>query len=249
VNPHLDFVLSSIFDTTTLHPEHQADLDKSGITDETRRLHKIRSVPPDMIGTLLGFEPRGVRHALLFPFPASAGGFLDYVKMKIWADDAESAEVRGDHVEAHHEKWRYNGGARKYLVRRRAAPRLYLPIVTMQQALQSTEPLWLIEGMKKTLAVMQLGLPAVGIEGAWSWHVKGSRALLPDFSFIRLRDRLVEIVPDSDVATNPMIARSMRQLADALRAAGARPRLVRLPPEVKGADDFIQSVGPAMASA
>jgi Domain of unknown function (DUF3854) len=193
-----------------------------------------------MIGKLLGFEPCGVRHALLFPFPGPAGGFVDHVKMKIWVDDAEPGDVRGDEVEEHGERWRYNGGERKYRVRRRSSPRLYLPILTMQQALQGTAPLWLIEGMKKALAVMQLGLPAVGIESAWGWHVKGSRDLLPDFSFIRVKDRIIEILPDSDIATNPMIARSMRQRADALRAAGARPRLVLLPPEVKGADDFIE---------
>jgi len=165
---------------------------------------------------------------------------MDYVKLKIWTDDAEPADVPGDEVEEHRAKWRYNNGARKYLVRRQSTPRLYFPIPTMQQALQGTEPLWLIEGMKKSLSVMQLGLPAIGMESAWSWHVKDSRALLSDFSFIRMKDRIVEIVPDSDVGTNPMIARSMRQLADALRAAGARPRLVRLPREVKGADDFIE---------
>jgi Domain of unknown function (DUF3854) len=110
----------------------------------------------------------------------------------------------------------------------------------MEQALESDEPLWLVEGMKKALAVSQLGVPSVGLESAWSWHMKGSSTLLPDFAVIALRGRVVELVPDSDVQTNPMIARAVQQLADALRSAGARPRLVRLPADVKGADDFIE---------
>src|SRR5262249_37685199 len=145
-------------------------------------------------------------------------------------------------VDERRERWRYNGGQRKYLVAKRSAPRLYFPIPTMREVLEGDEPLWLIEGMKKAVAVAQLGLPAVGIESAWSWHVEGARALLPDFDLIRMAGRVVELVPDSDVATNPMISRSMRQLADVLRRVGARPRLVRIPEtgcEKVGIDDYI----------
>ena len=240
MNAHLDFLLSSVYDNAEPHPEHLSDWRKSGLTDETTRVQKLRSVPPDMIELLLGFRAPKVRHAYIIPFPDPRGGWMDHVKMKVFSNDDEAADVRGDEVEEHHERWRYNGGKRKYLVRRQSAPRLYFPILTMQRARESDDPLWLVEGMKKALAVMQLGLPAVGIESAWGWHVKGSTSLLPDFYCITLKKRLVELVPDSDVQTNPMISRAMRQLADALRAVGARPRLVRLPSGVKGADDFIE---------
>jgi hypothetical protein len=53
--------------------------------------------------------------------------------------------------------------------------------------------------------------------------------LLDDFSVIPLRDRVVELVPDGDVRTNPDVARGTRRFADALRSVKARPRLVRLP--------------------
>jgi hypothetical protein len=238
VNRHLDFLLCRLYDHSPLDSQHAADLAKSGITDETRLQHKIRTVPPEMLRPLLGYDPRGVRTALLFPFPDFDGGFMDYVKVKVFGETG-AAELRGDAIHEHRDRWRYNCGHRKYLVRRQAAPRLYIPIPTMHRAVATDEPLWLVEGMKKSLAVMQLGLPAIGLESPFSWHVKGSRALLDDFSHIRLRGRLIELVPDADIATNPMILRAMHQLGDALRAAGARPRLVRLPTGVKGADDFI----------
>ena len=60
-----------------------------------------------------------------------------------------------------------------------------------------------------------------------------------------MKGRILELVPDSDVQTNAMIARSMRQLADALRMVGARPRLVRIPASGAtkvGIDDFISAV-------
>jgi hypothetical protein len=115
----------------------------------------------------------------------------------------------------------------------------------MPRALASDAPLFLCEGEKKSLSVAQIGLPAVGLESAWGWHVKGTAALLPDFDVITLRGRVVELLPDSDVHTNPLIAKAMRRLADALRSAGARPRLVRLPPEVKGVDDLLVTLGAA----
>jgi hypothetical protein len=229
VNAALDFLLSDVYASASLHPEHQADLDKSGITHAMRETHRIRSVPPTMYRLLLGFDPRGVRHACLYPFPDPAGGFRDYVKLKIFGD--EIAEVRGDEIKEHRERYRYNGGQRKYLVRRQAAPHLYIPIPTMPRALAGEEPLWICEGMKKALAVAQLDMPVVGIESAWGWHLKGSRELLPDFDVITMKGRTVKIVPDPDAQTNPEIARAMHHLGEALERRGARVDIVLLPVE------------------
>jgi hypothetical protein len=233
VNPHLDFLLSAVYDGMTLHPDHAADLAKSGIAAETIATHKIRSVPPHMIDLLLGFKaPAVIESALLFPFPAPYGGFMDHVKMRIFP---ELADVRGDHIEEHRLGYRYNAGRTKYFVRRRSSPRLYVPIPTMRRALEGNEPLWLCEGMKKALAVAQLDLPAVAIESAWGWHVKDSRGLLPDFDAMTLTGRVVKIVPDPDAQTNPEIACAMHRLAEALERRGACVQLVMLPLEVGAA--------------
>jgi Domain of unknown function (DUF3854) len=230
VNPHFDFLLSAVYDGLTLHPDHAADLAKSSIGPATIATHKIRSVPPHMIDRLLGFNaPAAVESALLFPFPDPCGGFMDYVKMRVFP---ELADVRGDHVEEHRQRYRYNAGRTKYLVRRRSSPRLYVPIPTMRRALEGDEPLWLCEGMKKALAVAQLDLPAVAIESAWGWHVKGSRSLLPDFDAMALTGRVVKMVPDPDAQTNPEIARAMHRLAVALEQRRARVQFVLLPQEV-----------------
>jgi len=228
MNRSLEFLLSDVYRASPLHPDHLADLRKSGITDETVGVQKIRTIPPSMIGALLGFAPAGTTSAYVIPFANPSGGWFDHMKAKVFSAD-QVVDVRGDHVGERPERWRYNGGAPKYLTRRHASPRVFFPIATMGTAVSGSEPLWLIEGEKKALAVAQLGLPTVGIESAWGWHVKGSTALLPDFDLIRFAGRIVELVPDSDVATNASIERAMRQLADALRAVGALPRLVRLP--------------------
>lgn len=55
------FLLSPIY-PASLAPEHLADLRKSGLTDETIRLHRIRSVPPAMICSVAsGRVPRARR--------------------------------------------------------------------------------------------------------------------------------------------------------------------------------------------
>jgi Domain of unknown function (DUF3854) len=214
VNRALDLLLSPLFDGF-LAPEHRADLEKSGLTDTTIRMQKIRSVPPDLIDRLLGFDPKQVVSAYILPFADPRGGWTDHVRMKVFPSYADR-----------------HGRTVKYLGPRGAAPRLYFPLVTLPALGDMTRPLYFVEGAKKALAVAQLGLPAVGFEGIEGWHVAGSRELLPDFDRIALRSRVVALVPDGDEQTNPQVARGARKLADALRAVGARPRLVCLPAEV-----------------
>src|SRR5262245_14702815 len=64
---HLDFLLSAVYDGPTRldHPEHVADLRKSGLAAMTIRLQKLTDVPPHMIDQLLGFETPKIRSAYL----------------------------------------------------------------------------------------------------------------------------------------------------------------------------------------
>jgi hypothetical protein len=227
MNPHLALLLSAVY-SGSLAPEHLSDLRKSGLTDATIAVHRIRSVPPAMIRPLLGFDSPIIRSALLFPFLEPGGGFMDHVRMKIFPPltDAE-------------------GHAIKYLQPKHSHPRLYFTMTATPERRAGVEAVWLCEGEKKSLAVAQLGLPAVGIAGVEGWHRRGERSLLPDFDHIRLPGRVIELVPDGDIETNPYVRRAVRRFGDALLARGARPCLVRLPAVagVKcGVDDFIQMI-------
>ncbi len=77
MNREMEFLLSAVYERTTLHPEHLADLRKSGLTDETMRAQKIRTVPPHMIDALLGFAAPKVASAYLIPFASPRGGWMD----------------------------------------------------------------------------------------------------------------------------------------------------------------------------
>jgi hypothetical protein len=214
VNRDLEYLLSRVFDGT-LAPDHLADLRKSTLADETIRAQYLRSVPPGLIVRLLGFDVPGIQSALLFPFRAPAGGFMDHARVKLFPPLTERA-----------------GHAVKYLQPKGSTPRLYFVAACLREVLEGERPLWIVEGEKKALAVAQLGLPAVGICGVEGWHARGSSALLADFDGIRLRERIVEVVPDGDYQDNPNVRRAITRLGEALAARGARPRAVILPREL-----------------
>jgi hypothetical protein len=214
VNRHLELLVSRVYDGA-LAPEHLADLRKSGLTDETIAEQYIRSVPPGMIPRLLGFDISSVRSAMLLPFRSPAGGFMDHVRVKIFPPltDAEGHSI-------------------KYLQPKGSLPRLYFVAACLRDALEGETPLWLVEGEKKALAVAQRGLPAVGVCGVEGWHAGGERRLSRDFDAIRLRDRIVELLPDGDYQTNPNVKRAIQRFGAALAMRGARPRVVLLPSEL-----------------
>jgi hypothetical protein len=201
----LGFLLSAIY-SGALAPSHLADLCQSGLSDETIRLHRIRSVPPAMIGGLLGFDVARIRSAMLIPFPdPRTGGFMRHARVKIFP------------------ALRDGGGHRvKYLQPRGSGSRLFFTPRTAAGVLGGSAPLWLVEGEKKALAVAQLGLPAVGFCGIEGWQVARSRSLLADFDAIRLSGRIVELAPDGDWHVNPDVERGVRQFADALERRRAR---------------------------
>src|SRR5215813_10050957 len=116
MNPHLAFLLTTIYDIDPLAPPHRADLVKSGITDETIGLQKIRSVPPHMIDQLLAFPAPKVDSAMLIPFPDPRGDWMDHVRMKIFPPFKDR---RGQTV--------------KYLQPRGSGVRLYFPLATLDR--------------------------------------------------------------------------------------------------------------------
>jgi hypothetical protein len=217
MNALLDFLLGAVYEEMALHPEHLADLRKSGLADETIQLQKIRSVPPHMMDLLVGFRvPASVTSAYAIPYPDPTGGFMPHIRMKLFPPMTEE-----------------DGPTVKYLQPARSGVRLFFPLATIPAVVGSEAPLWLVEGEKKALAVAQRGLPTVGIAGINCWSAAaGSRRLHPDFDRVPLMGRVVELVPDSDWQTHRRVGAAVSALATALAGAGARPRVVVLPDEV-----------------
>src|SRR5262249_3947662 len=150
------------------------------------------------------------------------GGFMDHVRVKVFPPLTDR-----------------DGHSIKYLQPRGAPPRLYFVATCMRSTLEGIDPLYLVEGEKKTVSVAQLGLPAVGIAGVEGWHHRGERDLLPDFDAIALHRRVVNVIPDADSRTNSAVAAAVRRLGTALAVRGAIPRLVCVPDGFKGIDDWL----------
>ena len=212
LNRYLDVLLNTRPTGDLLEPEQLADLRRSGLSDETIARQVIRSVPRRMVPRLLGFDPQEVTSAYVLPFPDPRGGWMNHVRLKVFPSFVD----RRDRTV-------------KYLGPRGAPPRVFFPLATLGAVIVGDAALWVVEGVKKALAVAQLGLPAVGFEGIEGWHVGGSRDLLPDFAVVPLRGRVVELVPDGDVRTNPNVERGALRFAEALQARGGRVRIVILP--------------------
>jgi hypothetical protein len=206
--------------------DHRADLYRSGLTDETIALQRFRTVPPGMIAQLLGYDRPGIVSAYLIPFPDPAGGFMDHVRLKIFPT------------------LHTDSGTVKYQQPSGSGQRVFFPLATLPAVLDSTEALWLVEGEKKSLAVAQLGFPAIGLCGIEGWHTKGSPTLHHNFNAVRLLGRVVKIVPDGDFQTNEHVAAAVDRLADALTDRGAIPHLVVLPAADKGGgiDEYLTAV-------
>jgi hypothetical protein len=181
------------------------------LTTETIQAAGIYTVPPDEIGKKLGGLGNGVLSALAFPYPGCEG----HERYKCWYQEGRSGP--------------------KYLQRKDAPNRLYLlPTVD----LQGETPLLVVEGEKKTLALNQAGIPAVGIGGIWNWceraegykRPKETRPI-PDLDKVNWK-RPVTILFDSDAQDNRNVRLAAFRLARELSRRGATMNILYIPGEV-----------------
>lgn len=190
-----------------LHPEHLADLKKSGLTAETILQAQITSINVDELQCVLGYVLTGIESTYSIPFPPFDDGYERYrIFYKL------NCELGLD-------------GKRKpkYLQAAKAPNRLYIPPKAFSVLEDACAPLWVTEGEKKSLYGSQEGLPTVGITGLWNWCKKGTKDLIGDFALISFQGRTVFIVPDSDWRhPNKNLEAAVYGLCRALQARGAK---------------------------
>jgi hypothetical protein len=125
------------------HPDHLADLRKSGLADDTIRAAGVYSLRPADLAPFFDLRrgvPAEIESALCFPYQ---GG--DFSRIKLFPAL----------------------GKMKYSQPPRTGARLYLPFPV------TADRLYVVEGEKKTLAAWQMGLNAIGIGGVWNWLSHG----------------------------------------------------------------------------
>ncbi|MBM3280783.1 MAG: DUF3854 domain-containing protein [Candidatus Handelsmanbacteria bacterium] len=215
----------------TLTDHHLADLDGSGLSEETIHAAGLYSADSHE-SQRLGFG--GAGPGLVFPYP-SLNGTSPFCRLK---PDMP---------------WAGKGGKpAKYLTVKGAGNRLYLPSTLPAGTLADVGvPLLLTEGEKKTLKANQEGVAAIGLPGVWCFLGKdedGNSRTIPDLDRIKWKGRLVYICFDSDLADKPEVQEAERRLAAELRRRGAVVKVVRLQGGVHGEkvglDDFLVARGP-----
>ena len=91
----------------------------------------------------------------------------------------------------------------KYLQLPGTKPRFYFPPLVDWTSIANTpeQEIYIVEGEKKATALTQLGFPAIGLGGVWSWRSRENESSDPisDFNLINWKNRKTIIVFDADV--------------------------------------------------
>jgi hypothetical protein len=216
--------VGDIADAKILQPAHLADLQESGLTNETIQAAGIYTVPTDEISKKLGSLAEGVVGALAFPYPNCDG----FERFKVWRAEGDAGP--------------------KYLQKAGTPNHLYFP---SEVELRGDSPLLIVEGEKKALALWQEGFQVLGIGGVWNWcgHREGKRQPgkpISDLDKVNWR-RPVIIVFDSDGHDNQNVRLAAYRLARELTQRGGQVSILFLPSgqggTKVGADDYLKIHG------
>ncbi|MCB9758167.1 MAG: DUF3854 domain-containing protein [Candidatus Omnitrophica bacterium] len=204
-----------------LHPEHLLDLKKSGLSDETIAMMKVYSVRPADIPKALGWNPSGVDSVLAFPYLKTEG----FVRYKTFPPLTNQ-----------------EGHTVKYLQKKGSGVHLYI-LPSLNDVLQNPSmPLAVGEGEKKTAALIQAGIPAVGVGGIWNWIDGTSHEVIQEFDEIAWVERDVRLYFDSDIWHRPDLLKPVYALGKELENRGARLQVVVIEQSGQdkvGIDDFL----------
>lgn len=163
----------------SLAPEHYADLQKSGLSDDTIRKAGIKSVPPDQINNKLGLNIPGLMSIYEIPFDDT------YSRFRAFYEEGKERDEKGDNKP-------------KYLTKKGSGNRLYMPSNVTPVLGNIYVPIDVTEGEKKALMACQEDLPCIAVTGLWNWKVKDKNELIECFNKIALDGRTVFVTPDND---------------------------------------------------
>ena len=198
----------------------------------------------------LGFAPyeaEAVQPMLGLPI-AKAGFLIPYhdfkgAKTKFWR--FRFLETTNNGFSAHTDKKDV-----RYLQPKKSTNEIYIPpIINWAEVIEDiTKPIVITEGELKAACACAVGVPTLGLGGVWCFRSAAAHLpMLPQFSQVSWKGRLVYICYDSDASSNHMVITAENALARELLNLGAVPLIVRLPslcpPMKTGLDNYIVSEG------
>lgn len=182
----------------------------------------VYSVPPSDIPHVLGWNPEQVQSALAFPYPGTGG----FVRLKVFPPYKDK-----------------RGHAVKYLQPKRTPPHLYVLPSVEAILTNPAGPLAVVEGEKKTAAMVQAGVMAVGVGGIWAWVESKTNSTIAALDRITWVERKVALYFDSDIWHRPELLNAVYALGKELEERGARVAvaIIEQPDgtDKAGIDDFL----------
>lgn len=221
-------------------PVCDADLENlraSGLTDATIRAAGIYTErDPAALARLLNYER--------VPSFCNGGG------MVFPHFDAEGNR-NGYAVVKPHQPRERDGKPVKYEAPLNAPPHAYVSPASRARLKGGIREVVIVEGIKKALAVEQLGYAVIGLSGVWNWKVKDEDRLQPDLEAIGWQGLTIFILFDHDPKpkTRSAVATAARRLGRLLLdASAAEIRVTDLPagPDnaKNGIDDHLATFPP-----
>lgn len=198
--------------------EHTLHLQGSGLNERTMINAGLFSVDKEESQGLLKMSNAG--SGIVFPYPYVEG----FVRIRLDEPIYSSKQDDGyGNVRRQREI--------RYLSPKGSSNHLYLPV--SKEVLEATgSQLYIAEGEKKTLSLIQAGLSAIGVAGVWSWRTK--KDTVDEFNIVNWK-RPVTIVFDSDVTTRREVRTALKALADELTDRGAEVSICITPQSLGGA--------------
>jgi hypothetical protein len=154
-------------------------------------------------------------------------------------------------VKPHQPQTDDKGKVRKYESPCGKPPQAYVGPASRQRMKAGAAEIVFVEGIKKALALEQLGYTVISLSGVYNWKVKGKEKLQPDLEGMTWAGLKVFICFDYDPKpeTQRYVATAVRRLGQLLLKAGAAEvMLIALPPgpdnAKNGVDDHLAAFPP-----
>jgi Domain of unknown function (DUF3854) len=221
--------------TFSLTPEHRAHLHAGGAhrRHDRGRAHLERDDQGQML-SLIGIRKDGTcpRSGWVIPYTAE----LERGYCRVRPDVPRLVKKASGKVKAV-----------KYEAPKDSSAQIYAPVWVLEWARQLSQgEIWITEGEKKVLSILQSGRGALGIPGVWQGTVKdadGNHVLHPELAKW-VPGRRVVVLFDADFDTNEKLPEAMARLVTALEVARADVYVSFVPGDKgKGIDDHFVGGG------
>lgn len=220
---------------TTLHrllPDHQADLERSGLNEKTISTWGEYSIES---------HQRWVIAQLGFPHINPPALALPILPPDRTEPDLNDVILKPDTPRVNNQR-----RSAKYEVRPRSRNRVHAPLSIRDKLGTTAITLVITEGQKKAEKAAQEGICTIALAGVWNWKDRVGETSFPisDFELFALTRRRVLLCFDSDALSNLHVCQAEQDLAGFLsRKFEALVSIKRLPEGPGGAkvglDDFL----------